>query len=114
MLYLGYILLRYVLIYILEVSFNFHFNFGAPNVIGSKHSLGVAWISSNCFDRPLMPFSDVTTTRKPGIDFDWSLSKHCIIMNFSGIVTWYLADRIGGMHFDNLYQKQQIALFFET
>ena len=42
MLYLGYILLRYVLIYILEVSFNFHFNFRAPNVIGSKHSLGVA------------------------------------------------------------------------
>ena len=41
MLYLGYILLRYVLLYILEVSFNFHFNFRAPNVIGSKHSLGV-------------------------------------------------------------------------
>ena len=39
--YLGYILLRYVLIYILEVPFNFHFNFRAANVIGSKHPLGV-------------------------------------------------------------------------
>ena len=71
MLYLGYILLRSVLIYILEVSFNFHFNFRAPNVIGSKHSLGVAWISSNCFDRPLMPFCDVISTRKSSSDFDW-------------------------------------------
>ena len=42
----------------------------------------VAWISSDCLesfsplsnvwiDRPLMPSSDVTTTRKPGSDFDW-------------------------------------------
>ena len=46
----------------------------------------VAWISSDCFesfsplsnvwiDRPVMPSSDVVTTRKPGSDFDW-LSKH--------------------------------------
>ena len=42
----------------------------------------VAWISSDSFesfsplskvwiDRPLMPSSDVITTRKPGSDFDW-------------------------------------------
>ena len=33
MLYLGYILLRYVLIYNLEVSFNFHLTFLQLNVI---------------------------------------------------------------------------------
>ena len=42
----------------------------------------IAWISSDCFesfsplsnvwiDRPLIPSCDVTTTRKPGSDFDW-------------------------------------------
>ena len=51
MLYLGYILLRYVLIYILEESFNFHFNFRAPNynVIGSKHPLGVDYACDTVF-----------------------------------------------------------------
>ena len=33
MLYLGYVLLRYVLIYNLEVSFNFHLTFLQLNVI---------------------------------------------------------------------------------
>ena len=33
MLYLGYVLLRYVLIYNLEVSFNFHLTFRRLNVI---------------------------------------------------------------------------------
>ena len=33
MLYLGYVLLRYVLIYNLEVSFNFHLTFLKLNVI---------------------------------------------------------------------------------
>ena len=33
MLYLGYVLLRYVLIYILEVSINFHLTFLQLNVI---------------------------------------------------------------------------------
>ena len=33
MLYLGYVLLRYVLIYNLEVSFNFHLSFLQLNVI---------------------------------------------------------------------------------
>ena len=72
----------------------------------------LAWISSDCFesfsslsnvwiDQPLTLYRDVTTTRKPGSDFDWSHS-----------FAWYSADRIGGMlvefkHFDNLYRKQQ-------
>ena len=71
----------------------------------------LAWISSDCFesfsslsnvwiDQPLTLYRDVTTTRKPGSDFDWSHS-----------FAWYSADRIGGMlvefkHFDNLYRKQ--------
>ena len=33
MLYLGYVLLRYVLIYNLQVSFNFHLTFLQVNVI---------------------------------------------------------------------------------
>ena len=33
MLYLGYVLLRYVLIYNIEVSFNFHLTFPQLNVI---------------------------------------------------------------------------------
>ena len=33
MLYLGYVLLRYVLIYNLEVSFNFHLTFLQLNVV---------------------------------------------------------------------------------
>ena len=33
MLYLGYVLIRYVLIYYLEVSFNFHLTFLRLNVI---------------------------------------------------------------------------------
>ena len=44
--------------------------------------LKIAWISSDCFesfsplsnvwiDQPLMLSSDVTTTQKPGSDFDW-------------------------------------------
>ena len=43
MLYLGYLLLRYVLIYNLEVSFNFHLTFLQLNVI--KYSL----CNKNCF-----------------------------------------------------------------
>ena len=37
MLYLGYVLLRYVLIYNLEVSFNFHLTFLQLNVIKNVH-----------------------------------------------------------------------------
>ena len=47
MLYLGYILLRYVLIYILEESF--HFRAPNYNVVGSKHPLGVDYACDTVF-----------------------------------------------------------------
>ena len=58
--------------------------FGLPYllIISNVTNNEIAWISSDCFesfsplsnvwiDRPLMPPSDVITTRRPGRGFDW-------------------------------------------
>ena len=56
MLYLGYVLLRYVLIYNLEVSFNFHLTFLQLNVIKmftAQYKLFFTLLSAIFFELPI-------------------------------------------------------------